>query len=232
MAESKPIVVAVDGIISVGKSTLIKVLSSGLVQKGYRVAVVKEPVELWKEDGSLQMFYSDPRRRAFQFQCRVFHDRIQECIKIYESCGDNVDIYIMERSIFTDVLFMKSLMSQGLADEREYNDYMKMWSMWSRLTPFDVDLFIYLKANMDVVMDRLDKRGRESEKSITVEYQVHLQEIHDRFFEGGVARIREDHLIPVLMIDSSQDILNSELGADRIVSLFDRKIKEILNNRS
>ena len=180
-----PIVVVVDGIIGSGKSTLIEeCLVPTFSEWGYRVTVVKEPVEKWKNNGSLKQFYNDPSRRGYQFQTRVFHDRVKECQEMHRKHGDSTDIFLLERSVFTDILFMNLLHESQTIDESEYRDYKDLWTMWEKVMPFRPDLFIYLRPDIEVVMERLHKRNREGEETVSTDYQRSLQIQHDNFLGG------------------------------------------------
>jgi deoxyadenosine/deoxycytidine kinase len=178
----KPLVIVVDGIIGAGKSTLIaKCLLPELEAKGLRCTLVTEPVEKWKSSGALEQFYKDPARRAYQFQTRVFHDRIKEVQLQWKAHKNVTDIFILERSIFTDRIFMDMLYEAGELDESEKRDYEDLWTMWSKLMPCKPDLFLYLRPKLDEVMSRLRKRGRAGEGGISREYQAALLAKHDQF---------------------------------------------------
>src|SRR3990167_7037947 len=134
MSRSNPVIVVVDAIIGAGKTTLIRdCLIPLLTLKGWRVTEIREPVEKWKTTGRLQQFYNDPHRRGYQFQTRAFHDRIRESQEKYRLYKDSTDIFIIERSIFTDKLFMKMLLESNTIDITEYEDYFDLWTMWSEL---------------------------------------------------------------------------------------------------
>lgn len=175
-------VLVIDGIIGAGKSTLIEeCLVPIFSERGLTVTVVREPVDMWKAKGSLQQFYKDPSRRGYQFQTRAFHDRVRESQKQYLKYRKVTDIFLLERSVFTDLLFMKMLRESGTIDQTEYDDYFDLWTMWEEVMPFLPDLFVYLKPGIDVAMSRLQERNRDGESAVSVGYQTALQEKHDEF---------------------------------------------------
>ena len=229
--KKKFVVVVVDGIIGAGKSSIIELcLAPSFSEWGYKVAIVKEPVEKWKESGSLKQFYNDPSRRGYQFQTRVFHDRVKECQEVYEKYGDNTDIFLLERSIFTDKLFMNILYESQTIDESEYRDYMDLWKMWEKVMPFPPDLFIYLRPDIEVVMYRLRKRNRDGEDSVSIDYQLSLQVQHDNFlgkeFVKGDENLRE---VPCHHITTNCDFRTDKNIQFKISSEIRKKIDNILN---
>lgn len=211
-------VVVVDGIIGAGKTCLIKeCLAPHLRKKGLKVTIVKEPVEKWKKDGSLEQFYSEPKKRGYQFQTRVFHDRVQETRYQYFKSEKDTDIFLLERSIFTDVLFMKMMHQTGIVDDSEYRDYMMLWTMWSDLMPFTPDLFIYLRPSISATMNRLRERNRKEETTITEEYQISLQKEHDmRFITDSIGV--GNKIAKCIQIRSDENFRDNENVKNRIGS--------------
>ena len=182
----KPFVLVIDGIIGAGKSTLVNRCIIPILGERFNIVFIPEPIEEWKSSGRLEQFYSDPARRAYQFQTRVFHDRIK-MVREYVSNAKKrgqVDLYILERSIFTDTLFMKTLLEQGTIDRSEYDDYTQLWNMWVELMPIEIDLFLYLKPSLKTVMSRLALRNRKGEGGVSTEYQSILEKHHNEFFES------------------------------------------------
>lgn len=201
----RPYVVVIDGIIGAGKSTLIsKCLLPEMKRRGLSVTLVTEPVEKWKSSGALEQFYAAPARRAYQFQTRVFHDRIKEMQKQWESNGTTSAIFILERSIFTDRIFMDMLFEAEQVDETEYRDYNELWTMWSKLMPCEPDLFIYLRPSLDATMARVAKRARVGEGSVSRTYQQGLLDKHDDFLSPDGATIGA-RKVPVYPLDTDDN---------------------------
>ncbi len=229
-----PIVVVVEGIIAAGKTSLIEqCLCPLLTVRGYRVTVVNEPVEKWKKNGRLKLFYDDPARRGFQFQTVAFHDRVMETRIQHAKHNKTTDIYILERSIFSDTLFMKMLRDLGHVDETEYEDYMNLWTMWSMLMPFSPDVFIYLKPGVDLSMKRLKNRAREGETGISEDYQSQLEAKHEDLLGGDTITIeigpingekKHEKIVPILKLTTEDDFRTNEAEQKRIVDLVQKTI--------
>ena len=222
VAPRKYRVIVVDGIIGAGKTTFInECLVNYLTQLGLKVVVVEEPVELWKQSGALKQFYEDPSRRAYQFQTRAFHDRIKLARQRFAEHKDSADVFILERSIFTDVLFMQMLHDSGTIDESEYRDYMDLWTMWSALMPFTPDLFVYLRPPVGEAMRRLRHRNRDGEAGVSEDYQVGLLTKHDEFLGKAQATISKDGVelsVPVICFTTSKNFVTDNRVRDKLCS--------------
>src|SRR5437016_4570661 len=123
-----PIVVVVDGVIGAGKTVFLEMARSELTKRGLNTVIVEEPVDKWHKSGILQRFYADPKRWGYHFQTKAFHDRVVENIKMFETHGTKADVFILERSPFTDTLFMELLHEAGDVDEMEMKDYREWWA--------------------------------------------------------------------------------------------------------
>lgn len=227
------IVIVIDGIVGSGKTTLIeKCLVPLLSERGLKITVVREPVEKWQNDGLLERFYQDQRRWGYHFQTKAFHDRVLECIEKFEKYGTYTDVFLLERSIFSDSLFMKMLHEDKVVDDVEMKHYTEWWSLWSRLMPFEPDLFVYLKPDLNVAMGRVKERSRGGEDGISVEYQHRLQQKHDEFLGGDTVSISESHYVPCFHMATNSNFRDDPDVKNQIATVFENKIKNILKAKS
>jgi len=227
-----PIIVVIDGIIGSGKSVLIRqCLIPILTQKGWRVTEVGEPVDKWRTSGRLQQFYADPSRRGYQFQTCAFHDRIREAQEKYRDYRDSTDVFLLERSIFTDILFMKMLLESNTIDQTEYDDYVGLWTMWGELLPFKPDLFIYLKPDIQTCMKRLHERNREGEESVSKDYQQKLQQKHDEFLGEQFVAISDCHYVPRLLLETNVNFRDDSSMQEHICQQLESVLKTIRDAR-
>jgi deoxyadenosine/deoxycytidine kinase len=173
--------IVVDGIISAGKTKFVEMIADRLTARfNLKVKVVKEPVDEWEKDGILKQYYSDVSRWGYLFQTNAFVTRVRANIEAYKSCGDDtVDVFLAERSNFSDRLFMGMLHDAGSITDEEMKVYRGWDAMWSEVMPYRPSLFIYLRPSVDTCMERIRVRNRDSESNITYEYQKALCDKHD-----------------------------------------------------
>ncbi len=223
------IVIVVEGIIGAGKTSIIrKCLLPILLERGWKITVVDEPVSKWESDEFLKKFYDDPKRYAYHFQTKAFHDRVRECQKQYKKHKDDTDVFILERSVFSDTIFMNTLYESGTVDDMEMEHYKEWWSMWEEVMPFRPDLFIYLKPDLDVCMSRVLERARDGEEGVKRSYQVLLEQKHDAFFESGAVETESGHFVPVMPLSTNSNFRDDPDVKKWIADLIEEKLKLIL----
>ena len=145
-------VIVLEGIIGAGKTTLIDKLNCYFAKMGKRVAIVREPVQKWSDDGLLKSFYGDQTRWAHHFQTVAFVDRINENINAFTQYGKDAEIYILERSPFSDRIFVDILHSDGNMNDMEVKHYREWAALWTKLMPYLPTLILYLKPTLGECM--------------------------------------------------------------------------------
>jgi deoxyadenosine/deoxycytidine kinase len=172
------------GNIGSGKSTLTTLLCQRLGWQPYYEAVDENPY--------LPDFYADMDRWSFPLQVFFLTRRFRHHQEILRATHS----VIQDRTIYEDAeIFARNLYLQGLMDERDYRAYHELfWMMVEFLRP--PDLVIYLRAPVEVLLERIRARARDYERQIPVEYLVQL---NDRY-EEWVARF---DLCPVLALDAT-----------------------------
>lgn len=225
-----PILITIEGIIGVGKSTILQILIK-ILKKHHNIkaAVIQEPVEIWEKVGILQEFYKNPKAKAYEFQTFVYSTRLQMLIDGVKN-NPEADLFIAERSIFTDKhTFVKMLKESGCFSESQWQMYETWSTVWLKQLPFDkIGGFIYLCPSIEEAMKRISVRSRDVESSVvTSDYQEKLKEKHDEFFSGifvsgkqtkdskvveystGMVKVDESaHLIPFIKVCNDDDYRN------------------------
>jgi deoxyadenosine/deoxycytidine kinase len=228
--KKKPVVVVIDGVVGAGKTTMInECLLPLMTDRGWKVTVIEEPVEKWKASGILGRFYNDPKRFAYHFQTKAFVDRVSESIAKYEKHKNNTDLFILERSIFSDRLFVDMLLESGTMESFEYDDYYDWWKLWAKVMPFEPDLFVYLKPSIDVAMTRVAERSRSEENSLSREYQEKLGAKHDEFLGSEYVAISEYHFVPCMHLFTDANFRDDNFVKMQIVTDLENKINMIRN---
>jgi len=181
-------IIVFEGIIGAGKSTTIDYVSNYLRNiLGYSVYVVKENVDEWVKDGILELFYGDSKRYSYHFQTKVFMDKVMGFRKVYEEYYNKVDFIICERSLISDYIFASILKSEGNMTDMEFKHYNQWYNMWKEFVPKQFQNYknVYLKIDVNTAMQRIKQRNRDGETSITYNYQSHLEELHNQYFDNN-----------------------------------------------
>ena len=164
--------IAVAGNIGAGKSTLATKLA-----QHYRWEVFYESVD---DNPYLEDFYSDMHSWAFHLQIYFLSSRIKQVQNIQKS----TNTIIQDRTIYEDaVIFAKNLNLSGHINDRDYSNYLNLFeTMTSFIKP--PDLLIYLRAGMPTLVERIQKRGRDYENNIKLDYLKKLGEAYEHWIEG------------------------------------------------
>ncbi len=158
--------IAVAGNIGAGKTTLTELLS-----KHYGWNPNFEDVD---DNPYLNDFYNDMQRWSFNLQIYFLNSRFNQILEIRKS-GTTV---IQDRTIYEDAeIFAPNLHSMGLMSTRDFNNYKTLYDLMIGLIR-PPDLLIYLKASIPTLVNQIQKRGREYENSIRLDY---LRQLNDRY---------------------------------------------------
>jgi len=178
--------IAIAGNIGVGKTSLAKILS-----KNYNWKLELESV---KNNPYLSDFYKDMEKWSFHLQIFFLNNRFEQNQKILKSKNP----VIQDRTIYEDeVIFTKNLYESGLLKKREYDNYLKLFnSIIKYINP--PDLIIYLRNNnIGKLVNNIEKRDRDFEKSIQIQYLKNLHLSYEKWIENY-------DLNKVLMIDVTE----------------------------
>jgi len=185
--------VAIAGNIGAGKTTLAELLG-----KQFKWEVQYEDVE---NNPYLFDFYQDMPRWSFNLQVFFLNSRFQQILKIQK--GKNT--VIQDRTIFEDAkIFAPNLHSMGLMSSRDFENYTNLFnSISSMLAP--PDLLIYLKATIPTLVNQIQKRGRDYEDNLRLDYLRRLNE----FYEEWIGGYKEGKLL-VINVDKNKFAENAE----------------------
>lgn len=172
--EHKSFFLGIAGNIGAGKTCLTRELNRRTGWQAYYEPVIDNPY--------LDDFYKDMKRWSFHLQIFFLSKRFQAQKKMLESGVS----FIQDRTIYEDAeVFARTLNRLGHMGDRDYANYKALFdTMLEFIRP--PDLIIYLRAEPGSLMERIKHRGRESEKSITLDYLKTL----DDAYEEWLARAR------------------------------------------
>lgn len=198
--------IVVDGVVGVGKSTLMNILAErGMI--AFREPVVDNPI--------LEKFYYDRERYSFPLQVFFLNKRfkhIKEAAMINNS--------VMDRSIYGDVIFAKMLCDKGEMSKEEFELYKELLeNMLEHVMP--PKLMIYLEVSVDEAMKRIQKRGRDYEQVVERDYWEILNNEYKTYFG-------QYDISPILRINvDGLDFENNEEDTIKVLDLIDEKLKQI-----
>jgi len=161
--------VAIAGNIGSGKTTLTKLLAKHFKWKPHYEDVENNPY--------LNSFYEDMQRWSFNLQVYFLNSRFRQVIDIRRS-GKNV---IQDRTIYEDAyIFAPNLHSMNLMSTRDFENYISLFELMSSFIDAP-DLLIYLRANIPTLVEQIQKRGRDYEESIRLDYLKLLNERYENW---------------------------------------------------
>ncbi len=125
----------------------------------------------------LKDFYDDMTRWAFHLQIYFLNSRFNQIREIRES----KKTIIQDRTIYEDAhIFAANLHTSGHISDRDYQSYLDLFtSMITFVQP--PDLLIYLKADIPKLVQQIQKRGRNFEYAIRLEYLKNLNEHYEKW---------------------------------------------------
>ncbi len=202
----KPKHIAVAGNIGAGKTTLTEKLS-----KHYKWIPQFEDVE---HNPYLNDFYEDMPRWSFNLQIYFLNSRLNQLLEIQRG----KETVIQDRTIYEDaMIFAPNLHDMGLMSKRDFENYFQFFeTLKSMVQP--PDLLIYLRATVPTLVGQIQKRGREYEENIRLDYLKKLNEYYTRFTDA----YKEG---PLLIVDVDENnFAESEEDLGKIIQRIDGEL--------
>lgn len=206
MTQSHPDFIVVEGPIGVGKTSLAKRLADT-----FDTELLLEGAD---ENPFLERFYANPRQAALPTQLFFLFQRARQIQELRQ--GD-----IFQTVRVADFLLEKDRLFAGLTlDDDELRLYEQVYNQMTLDAPYP-DLVIYLQAPVDVLMDRIMRRGVAHEQLITFEYLQRVVEAYARFFHFFNSS-------PLLIVNASEiDPINNDLDYNALL----KRVREINSGR-
>ena len=130
-----------------------------------------EPVD---NNPYLADFYADMNRWAYNLQIYFLNKRFKEVVEIAQT--DKV--IIQDRTIFEDArIFAKNLHNQGMMSDRDFQTYEELFDLMLSLVKLP-DLMIYIRSSIPTLVAQIQKRGREYEQTIRIDYLKGLSDLY------------------------------------------------------
>jgi deoxyguanosine kinase len=194
----KHLYIAIEGVIGVGKTTLTR-----LAQPYFQAEIL---LEVFEENPFLARFYQDRKRYAFQTQIFFLLSR-------YHQQHEFIPAALARGNLISDYTFDKNQIFARLNIE---GDELAMYESVHRIIATKIptpDLIVYLRADTDVLMERIALRDRPYERAMERDYIAQLGQAYDEFYAHYT-------LAPVLTLDSNR--LDFVRNPDDLRMIIDR----------
>lgn len=202
--------IAIVGNIGSGKTTL-----TGLLSSHYECEALYETVD---NNPYLEDFYQDMKRWSFNLQVYFLNSRFRQVQQIQH----NQSLIIQDRTIYEDCyIFADNLHDMGLMSTRDYENYHSIFqSVIDFVKP--PDLVVYLHASVPTLVSNIQRRGREYEAGIRLDYLSKLNEKYEHWING----YKEGRL---LIIDKdSVNFADDPADLNLVIELIDKEIKALV----
>ena len=198
--------IAVAGNIGAGKTTLTTLLA-----KHYGWGTHFEDVD---ENPYLLDFYDEMQRWSFNLQIYYLNSRFTQIQDIRQ----NSKTVIQDRTIYEDAyIFAPNLHSMGLMTSRDFENYFSLFNLLESFISAP-DLLIYLRASVPKLVQNIQKRGREYEESIRLDY---LKRLNERY-EAWISTYDRGNLLVIDIDNNSFNEKQEDLG--KIISNIDAEL--------
>lgn len=201
--------IAIAGNIGSGKTTLTTLLS-----KNYGWEPQFEDVD---DNPYLNDFYKDMQRWSFNLQIYFLNSRFSQVQKIHKEGKD----VIQDRTMYEDAhIFAPNLHAMGLMSSRDFENYQNLFKLMNIFIPAP-NLLIYLRSSVANLVEQIQKRGRDYENSIRIDY---LSRLNERY-EAWISSYNHGKLL-IIDVDNL-DFQNNKKDLEAIIDKIDVKIKDL-----
>ena len=164
--------IAIAGNIGSGKTTLTKMLASRFGWTPHFEPVDNNPY--------LEDYYKDMNRWSFNLQIYFLNNRFHDVVEIAQSN----DTIIQDRTIFEDAcIFAPNLHDMGLMSDRDFDNYTDLFNLMISLVRLP-DLLIYIRTGIPRLVEHIQKRGRDYEQTMRLDYLKGLNRRYEDWIAG------------------------------------------------
>lgn len=169
--------IGIAGNIGCGKTTLTRMLANHYGWTPKYEAVTYNPY--------LEDYYKDIPRWSYNLETYFLAQRFKDVLEIASS----KDVIIQDRTLLEGVhIFVANNYAQGNLSERDYNTYMDTYNVMMAVVR-QPDLMIYLKSSIPHLVAQIQKRGRDYEQGISLDYLAGLNQRYEEWIAGYTGRL-------------------------------------------
>ena len=199
----RPFVVAVEGNIGSGKSTMINYF------KNFNdIQIHPEPIEKWQNlngQNLLEKLYTDPKRWSFQFQSYIQLTRLQE---LKAPMKEGKTVRLLERSIQSNKYCFLELAKDNKNLCNEESTVLEQWFDWlDDSMSLELDLIVYLRTDPEIAYDRMKKRGREEETGDSGPPLAYLEIVHKSYEDWLISQKFGPLKSKIIVLDGNQELV-------------------------
>ena len=164
--------IGVAGNIGSGKTTLTRMLAEHYGWTPQYEAVTYNPY--------LEDYYKDISRWSYKLETYFLAQRFKDLLEISKSD----DVIIQDRTILEGVyIFVANNKALGNLSERDFDTYMQLFELMMSMVRLP-DMLIYLKSSVPHLVSQIQKRGRDYEQGISLEYLSGLNERYESWISS------------------------------------------------
>ena len=185
--------IAIAGNIGAGKTSLAELIAKHYQWEAHFEDVIDNPY--------LDDFYNNMERWSFNLQVYFLKSRFQQLLAFQNS---NKTI-VQDRTIYEDAfIFAPNLNAMGLMNQRDFKNYRELFDLMESLIE-GPNLLIYLRSSIPNLVNKIHKRGREYENSISIEY---LSRLNERY-EAWISTYDKNKMV-IIDVDDLDFVENKE----------------------
>jgi deoxyguanosine kinase len=227
----QPYIVSIEGNIGAGKTTLVEELKTRLSSSS-DIVFLCEPVDVWESvtdaagENILMKFYKNPQKYAFSLQMMALTTRMKSLQDAIHSAQiQGAKVIICERTIDADYnIFAKMLHADNTLEDIEFQIYKKIFNELVEKQQYKLDGIIYIDADTDVCLNRIEKRNRKGE-SIALDYLDKCKQFHDNWILSS----KKQPYTNLLHIKTNMNTQYDSTNPEDIGNIWIKQIQQFLS---
>lgn len=169
--------IGIAGNIGAGKTTLTRMLSEHYGWTAKYESVTYNPY--------LEDYYSDIKRWSYNLETYFLAQRFRDLVEIAKSD----EVIIQDRTLMEGVnIFVTNNKEMGNLSERDFDTYMQLYNLMMSMVS-QPDLLIYLRNSIEGIVRKIQKRGRDYEQGLSVEYLSNLNRLYEDWIAAYPGRV-------------------------------------------